>query len=82
MMIMNKMFYTEHKIVSVTLTEHGELEVVRQFPSNMAYCSGHLLPDRVVKEIYRADEGGMIKLVKEIKGKHTPAYMVAEQIEF
>lgn len=81
-MVMNQRLYMEHKIVSVTLTEHGELEVVRQFPSNMAYCSGERCPDRVVKEIYRADEGGMIRLAEEKEGKHTPAYMVAEKIEF
>jgi hypothetical protein len=76
------MFGENQKIVSVTLTDHGELEVVRQYKSNTAYCSGSPCPDRVVKEIYRADEGGMIRLFETKEGKHTPAYMVRERIEF
>lgn len=70
-----------HKIVSVTLTEEGTLEVVRQYPNNIAYGNGNYAPDTVKKEIYKA-EGGKIVLSETLDGKHTPAYMVAERIEF
>lgn len=74
--------YIPHKIVSVTINKFGELEVVRQYPSNRAYGNGDRCPDRVVKEIYRADELGMIRLAESIEGTHTPAYTVPEKIEF
>lgn len=73
--------FEQHKIVSVKLTDAGELEVVRQYPSNISYGNGQRAPDRVVKEIFKAVDG-KIAFSASVLGKHTPAYMVAEQIEF
>ena len=72
------------KIVSVTLNQFGELEVVRRIPSSAMYaCNPPIpVPDRIVKELYRAAEGGMIRLVETIEGKCTPAYVMVEKIEF
>ena len=70
-----------HKIVSVTLTDEG-LEVVRQYPSNIMYCNGGATPDEITKQIYKVNALGKIALFAIIYGKHTPAYVVPEKIEF
>ena len=70
-----------NQTLSVTLNEAGELEVVRRYPSDMAYGTGDPCPDRVVKEIYRSD-GEKISLAQTVDGKHTPRYTVDEKIEF
>lgn len=70
------------KIVSAELNKSGEMEIVRQYPSNMSYCNGVPVPDRVVKEIYRTNDAGVIVLVEEIEGRHEPAKMLPERIEF
>lgn len=74
-------FQQPHKIVSVTLTSEGDIEVVRQYPSNIKYGNGNSAPDRVIKEIYRVKDGKIV-LFTTVEGKHTPAYMVHEKIEF
>ena len=73
--------FQPHKIVSVTLTEEGTLEVVRQYPSGICYGNGGRSPDTVKKEIY-AVEGDRIELLDTIIGRHIPAHTVAEQIVF
>lgn len=70
------------KIVSAKLNESGEIEIVRQYPSNMSYCNGVPVPDRVVKEIYRTNDAGVIFLAEEVEGRHEPAKMLPERIEF
>lgn len=69
------------KIISVILTESGELEVVRKYPSNSAYGNGQACPDKVTKETYRS-ENGKIVLASTVEGKHTPSHVVKELIEF
>ena len=61
--------------------ETGNLEVVRRYPSNMAYGNGSPVPDRVVKEIYGVVDG-QITLIETVMGKHEPAYVVPEKIIF
>lgn len=72
-----------HKIVSVTLNGSGELEVVRQYPSNTMFACypPRQAPDRVVKEIYKCGPNGIV-LDKTIEGKHIPSSVVPERIEF
>ena len=77
----NSVLYTPHKILSVQLKEDGTLAVVRQYPSNMAYGNGMPCPDRVEKEIYGVVDG-KIALIETKAGKHTPAYVVQEQVTF
>lgn len=70
------------KIVSAKLSESGEIEIVRQYPSNLSYCNGVPVADRVVKEIYRTNDAGVIFLAEEVEGRHVPAKMLPERIEF
>jgi len=70
------------KIVSARLNESGEMEIIRQHPSNMVYANGVPVPDRVVKEIYRSNGAGVIVLAEEVEGRHEPSKMVPERIEF
>jgi len=73
--------FKPHKVVSASLNKAGELEVVRQYPCGFVYGNGQPAPDKVTKEIYRC-EGGKIVLAETVEGKHTPARMMNEQIEF
>ncbi len=77
------MLMNDHTIISAQLNEHGDLEVVRRYPSNMMFACypPRPAPDRIVKEIYKAIDG-MIVLHDTIEGRHTPAHTVGEQIEF
>ena len=75
------MFHRQHRIVSVTLTDEG-MEVVRQYPSQIMYGNGKATPDDITKEIYKVNAMGKITLFTTIHGKHTPAYVVPEKIEF
>lgn len=79
--IMN--IYEPHTIVSVNLTDAGEIEVIKKYPSNTMYACNPPgpAPDRVVKETYIACDGKII-LGETKEGKHTPAHTVNEQIEF
>jgi hypothetical protein len=74
--------YLEHTIVSVELID-GKLEVVKRFPSNLAYASNplRLVPDQVVKEVYESVEGE-IKLTRSIAGQVNPQKIIPESIEF
>lgn len=69
-------------IVSATINEYGQMEVVRKYKSNVCYANGKPCPDKVVKEIYVSGNDGKIFLFDTIEGKHTPAYTVKEKIEF
>ncbi len=73
----------EIKIISVNFTENGEVEIVKQYPSNEQYCClpPRPVPDRIVKEIYKLVDN-RFELVDTIKGKHQPAYKVEETITF
>ena len=75
--------YQPHKIVSAFVNEDGELEIVRQYPSNIVYtCNPPIqAPDKVVKEIYRCEHGKIV-LSEKIEGKHTPRSVNEERIEF
>lgn len=75
--------YQPHKIVSAFLNENGELEIIRQYPSNMMYTCNppRSVPDKVVKEIYKSEKGRII-LADKIEGKHVPASINEERIEF
>jgi len=74
--------YQPHTIMSAHINEHGDLEIVRKYPSNMAYCSGQTVPAKVVKEIYSASASKVIFLSKEITGKHEPSRVIEEKITF
>jgi len=68
------------KIVSVTLTDKGTIEVVRRSPSKASfYLSIH--EEDVTKEIYIAN-GGIIEKKETIRGRILPAYTVPESITF
>jgi hypothetical protein len=69
------------KIRRVTLTDNNEIEVVIQTPSNMSYCNGEPCPDYVCMQVYGVVDG-KIKLVRNIKGTHTPAQRIPEKLEF
>jgi hypothetical protein len=67
--------FQPHTILSAHLTGDGDrLNIVRKYPSNMAYGNGQHVPDRVEKEVYGVVDGKT--------GKHTPAYMVKETVTF
>lgn len=71
-----------HKILSAFLDEASNtLTVVRQFPSNAAYCSGAPVPDRVTKEVYGVVDG-RLELLRTVVGEHRPARVVPETVEF
>ena len=71
------------KIVSVTLNEQGELEVIKQYASNSMYTCNppRPVPDTVVKEVYHVEDGKIV-YKETIQGKHTPSSVVPETIEF
>ncbi len=73
---------TETEIVSAELV-NGQLHVVIKQPSNAMYACypARPVPDVVWKDVYGVVDG-MVALVDVIKGKHTPACSVSEQIEF
>jgi hypothetical protein len=70
-----------HRIVKAQIGPDGQLEVVRQYPSNMAYGNGLPFPDKVVKEIYGVVDG-RIALINTVEGKHIPPQLMPERIEF
>lgn len=72
--------YIQTQILSVKLVD-GKLEVITRTPSDISYTNGKPLPDFISKDIYEAEDGNIV-LLESIKGKHTPAYTVAEKIEF
>ena len=77
--------FGESTVVSATLTEDGTLEIVRRYPSNATYaCSPpRPVPDRIVKEVYRAGtEHPIIYLSQSIEGTHVPAERISERFEF
>lgn len=65
-------------IVRATEREDGTLEVVRRHPSNMAYCNGSPVPDRLIKTIYGARDGRIVP-ISEVCGTMTPARIIAEE---
>lgn len=71
----------EELVVSAELQPDGQLWVVRRYPSNMAYCTGGRVPDRVVREVYCGADGRVF-LNHTIEGKHIPARSVPESFEF
>lgn len=74
--------HAPHKIVKSYLNEmDGTIVIVRQYPSNMAYTNGTVVPDRVVKETYGIVDG-RIGLIQTQEGVHKPSYIVPESVEF
>ena len=74
--------HTPHKVVDAYLNEiDGTIVIVRQYPSNMCYANGVTVPDRVTKETYGVVDG-KIALIQMQEGKHKPAYIVPESVEF
>ena len=74
--------HTPHKIVKSYLNEmDGTIVIVRQYPSKMAFGNGEAVPDRVVKETYGIVDG-RIGLIQTQEGKHKPAYIVPESVEY
>lgn len=67
-------------IVSLTLTEAGQMEVVTRCRPSAQYMEGPT-PDEVFKTVYGVEDGKIVTL-HVVKGKHTPAEMVPEKIEF
>lgn len=71
-----------HRIVDAYHNQiDGTIVIVRQYPSNMVLGNGEPVPDRVEKETYGV-VGGKIALIQIQEGKHKPAYMVPESVEF
>ncbi len=74
-------------IVSVLLTDAGQIEVVTRCNSGLSFCYDtypqecHKAEDMVHKDIYGVEDGKIVQL-RVVKGKHTPAEMVPEKIEF
>ena len=77
------MTYGKCKIISAILTDRGEIEVIRRYPSTMRYACipPRMAPDRIVKEIYSVQDG-VIALSETIDSTHSPVYTVPETIEF
>lgn len=73
--------FEPHKIVRAHICANGKLEIVRQYPSNMALGNGTPCPDRVVKEIYGVVDGRIV-LTDTVEGNHIPARLEPERIEF
>ncbi len=78
---MDAVFITSQVVRAGLNTSTGNLEIVRRYPSNMAYGNGTPVPDRVEKEVYGVVDG-KITLIQTIQGKHEPAYRVEERITF
>lgn len=78
---MDAIFTTSEVVRAGLNTNTGNLEIVRRYPSNMAYGNGTPVPDRVEKEVYGVIDG-KIALIQTIQGKHEPAYRVEERITF
>lgn len=79
--------YRNPKIISLTLIEENNtIEVITRIPSNSMLLSNppKPSPDEVYKEIYGIidKETGKIGLINRIKGEHTPARTIDEQIKF
>jgi len=72
----------ENEIVSVLVNKAGELEMVTRNKTGTQYLNGTPCPDKVQKVVYKAGADGRIFLDRVIEGTHTPAYRVAEKIEF
>ena len=72
----------EKRIVSVELS-NGKLFVTTRVKSAHFYCSYPAQPcaDDIFREEY-ASVDGEIKLIKCIKGVHTPATLVQEKFQF
>jgi hypothetical protein len=72
------------KVVSALLRSDGKMEVIKRLASNASYLSHppKPVPDVVYKEIYSAGADGKIILERTIRGTHTPARQVREQISF
>lgn len=80
---MNRISTLNEKTVSAVLI-NGRLEVIRREPTKFGEIYSDNpppFPDQVWKDIYEVVEG-KIALTKTIKGKHAPAYKVAEKISF
>lgn len=71
----------QHRVISADIV-NGKFEVVRKYPSHMAFCSGDPVPDLVEKETYIVGVNGQIELESVIQGFHKPAHTVPEKIEF
>lgn len=65
------------------IKESNTIEVVFRDPSNSMYACNppRPVPDKVWKEIYRVEDG-VINKVQTIRGTHTPANYVNEDISF
>lgn len=71
-----------HKVVDAYHNQiDGTIVIVRQYPSNLRYANGAAAPDRVTKETYGVVDG-KITLIQMQEGKHKPAYVVPESVEF
>lgn len=70
-------------VVGVKLTDHGEFEVIRRYPSNLMFACypAKPAPDRVTKEIYGVKEGKIV-LDELIEGKHTLEHTISKSITF
>lgn len=79
--MMSATIYKPNTIVSVEL-KSGRLEVIRRYPSNMAYCSGVACPDHIVKEVYGCTDGISVELIETKEGIHVPKKVVEEQFIF
>ena len=71
------------EIISRTLNDNNELEIVIKRKSNAMYACNppRPVPDHVSKEIYHVEDG-KITLKDIIIGTHTPMHTVREQITF
>lgn len=78
---MDAIFITSQVVRAGLNTDTGNLEIVRRYPSNMAYGNGTPVPDRVEKEVYGVVDG-KIALIQTVQGKHEPAYCVEEKFSF
>ena len=70
-------------IISAELTNEGTIEIIKRFPSNQLYMTmpSSPVPDTIIKSIYKSVDG-VIELVKEQRGTHTPTRTIQETITF
>jgi hypothetical protein len=70
-----------YKMISMLHGKDGGIEIIKFYPTNIAYANGAPMPGVVEKEIYKAVDG-KVELVEVIVGKHVPRQIIEDHFEF
>ena len=70
-----------YRMISMTNGPDGGIEIIKFYPTNIAYANGAPMPGVVEKEIYKAVDG-KVELVEVTVGKHIPRQIIEDHFEF